>query len=336
MRSEHTKRAMVVLLVSIVIISLGCLSSPDEKSAISTLRIGYQPTTHHLAEMAASEMGWWQRDLEPFGVKEIKEFAYPCGVAESKALKNGELDVAYIGTASLIGSISQGLEAKIVAAVNINGSNLVLRQGIEYNGPGSLNAKTIGCLPNGTIQNTILREWLKKNNVNISGVNLVFLGPDNVVMAMLSGSVDGVFVPQPGPAIIESIGLGRSVVASGEMWPNQACCGIAVSEELIRDHPDIVLQIVKTNINATDYINANPVEAAFVYSNYTGQDLNMTISSLNTWDGRWISDPHCLINDTLEYARLQYELNYTQKMLSLHDLFDTSFYDKTTVPEKTY
>lgn len=330
------ERVTPILLISVVMFSLGCVSSPIEKSSISTLRIGYQPTTHHLTEMAAYEMGWWERDLKPFGVREIREFAYPCGKKEANALKNGELDVAYIGTAPLINSIAQGLDAKIVAGVNTNGSNLILRRGMEYNGPGSLHSKTIGCLPNGTIQNTILREWLKTNNVNISSIDMVFLGPGNAFLAMANGSVDGVFVPQPGPALIESADLGKSIVASGEMWPNHACCGIAVRGSLIRDHPDLVLQIVKTSINATNYINDHPDEAARIYSNHTGQDLNMTISSLNTWDGRLVSDPHCLVVDTLEYARLQYELNYTQEIPSEKDLFDTSFYDKATEEDNNY
>ncbi|HQN29935.1 MAG TPA: sulfonate ABC transporter substrate-binding protein, partial [Methanothrix soehngenii] len=71
-----------------------------------------------------------------------------------------------------------------------------------------------------------------------------------------------------------------------------------------------------------------PEEAARIYSNHTGQDLKAIEYSIKTWDGRWISDPHPLINDTLEFARFQYQSNYTQKMLTEEDLFDTSFYDR--------
>jgi NitT/TauT family transport system substrate-binding protein len=53
------------------------------------------------------------------------------------------------------------------------------------------------------------------------------------------------------------------------MWPNAAANCIIVSVELIRTQPDLVEQIIQTHIKATDYANANPMEAAKIYSNRT-------------------------------------------------------------------
>jgi len=61
-----------------------------------------------------------------------------------QAMVAGELDIAYVGTAPPISAISQGFDAKIVAAVNINGSNLVLKPNITYDGPNSLSGLSIG------------------------------------------------------------------------------------------------------------------------------------------------------------------------------------------------
>jgi hypothetical protein len=47
-----------------------------------------------------------------------------------------------------------------------------------------------------------------------------------------------------------------------------------------------------------------------------------------------MSDPHLLVNDTLEYAKAQYEMNYTQKMMGPSDLFDNSLYDKVAIVKK--
>jgi ABC-type nitrate/sulfonate/bicarbonate transport system substrate-binding protein len=88
----------------------------------SVLNIGYQPSTHQIAEMVAFEKGWWQDELKPFGITEVKEYQFPNGAPEMQAMLGGDLDVAYVGTAPPITAISQGLDARIVAAVNINGS----------------------------------------------------------------------------------------------------------------------------------------------------------------------------------------------------------------------
>jgi NitT/TauT family transport system substrate-binding protein len=223
------------------------------------------------------------------------------------------------------------LDFKAVAAVNTNGSNLVLAPGLSFSGPASLKGLRIGTFPPGTAQDTILKRWLGNSGVNITDVQILVMGPGDAVNAMLAGSVDGVFLPQPAPAIIEMAGRGRSVLTSGEIWPNHACCAIGVRGQLIREEPLLVEQIIKTHIKATNYANENLEEAARIYSNRTGQNLTMVEYSVKSWDGRWVSDPYLLINDTMEFALFQYNLNYTQKMVTKGDLFDTSLYDRATI-----
>jgi len=321
------QRAVFLMIILLVFVVLGCISSP-EQSKINTIRIGYQTTTHHAAAMVASNLGWWSRDFKAMGVTDIKEMEFPSGAPEIKAMQEGDLDAIYVCTSPLIAPVSRGLDAKVVAGVNDNGSNLVLRPGLIYKGPLSLIGMSVATFPPGTAQDVMLKKWLNESGINVSEVKIIPMGPGDAIAAISEGSVDGAFLPQPAPAIIEMQGKGRSVMASGEIWPKHACCAIAVTGELIRDHPEVVEQLIRTHINATNYINSHPEEAARIYSNHTGQDLKAIEYSIKTWDGRWISDPHPLINDTLEFARFQYQSNYTQKMLTEEDLFDTSFYDR--------
>ncbi|MDD2638541.1 MAG: ABC transporter substrate-binding protein, partial [Methanothrix sp.] len=138
-------------------------------------------------------------------------------------------------------------------------------------------------------------------------------------------------LPHPSPSIIELQGNGEAVVASGEMWPNHACCCLVVSGELMREEPEMVEQIVKTHIRATEYINENPTRAAEIYSAKTGQNLTMVQHSIENWDGAWISDPHEIIPSVVEFARVDYELGYTgETLLTEDDLFDTDFFDRVT------
>jgi NitT/TauT family transport system substrate-binding protein len=235
-----------------------------------------------------------------------------------------------VGSAPPIVAISQGLDAKIVAAVNTNGSNLVFKSGLDYVNPSSLEEHNVGTFPPGSIQDIVLKKWLNDNQVDLSQVDILPMGPGDAVTAISAGKVDSVFLPHPSPAIIELEDKGKSVVASGEMWPNHACCCLVVSGTLIREQPELVEQIVRTHINATNYINAHPDEAAKIYSDKTGQDLDMVEHSVKTWDGHWVSDPGLQIPSTVEFARIDYQMNYTPKLLNEEDLFDTSFYEKVS------
>lgn len=332
------KFIIMAMLAAVVVMSLGCISAPEKKenvsavekvpSKITTLRIGYQPSTHQIAEMVASAKGWWAEDLKPFGIENIEEKEFQSGPPEMQGMLAGALDIAYVGTAPPITAIAQGLDAKIVAAVNINGSDLVIKPDVAYSGPESLLGKSIGTFPPGSIQDIVMKKWLKDNNVDASKIDIHPMGPGEAVTAIEAGKVDGVFLPHPSPAKIAIDGKGESVVQSGEMWPDHACCSLLISGKLLKEQPDLVDQIIKTHIKATNYVNAHPEEAAMIYANKTKQDIAVVKASIKDWDGKWVSDPSIQIPSTVEYARVDKQLGYINKSLTQDDLFDTSFYEK--------
>ncbi len=322
------RRDILILVIALAMVfALGCIDLGEEKK---TLRIGYQPSTHQIAEMVAMENGWWLEDLQPFGIEEVVDFEFPSGPPEMQAMLAGELDIAYVGTAPPITAIGQGLEAKIVAAVQKNGSDLVIRSGVDYTGPQSLRGLKIATFPPSSIQDTVFKKWLKDNGVEPEEVDIKSMGPGDAITAISAGRVDGVFLPHPAPTIIEMEGNGRSVVVSGEMWPNHACCCLVISDRLMEEEPELTEQIIKTHIKATEYINEHPDKAAEVYSRKTGQNLEMVRQSIEDWDGAWISDPNVMIPSTLEYAAVDFDLGYIDRVLTKVDLFDTTFYETVT------
>jgi len=300
---------------------------------VSMIRIGYQPSTHHLAHMTAIEKGWWERDLARFGIEKVTDMEFPSGPPEMTAMMAEDIDVAYVGVAPSISAIDKGLDAKIVAAVQINGSALVLLPELaaNYTLAKDIKGLKIATFPPGSVQDIILKKWLKDNGLDpVKDVDIIPMGLQEAISAIEARTVDGVFLPSPSPAIIEMEGAGRIVVLSGEMLPNHACCCLLVSGELQRGHPEIVEQIIRTHINATEYNKAHPDEAAEIFAWKTGCDVEMVRESFKRSDMKWIHNPHLEIPSTLEYARVHYEMGYTDKLLTEEDLFDKSFYDKIT------
>lgn len=316
------RRAILAATLILLLISIGYPALAEDK----VLNMGYQPSVHQIAEMVAMEKGWWAEDLKPFGITEVKEFEFPTGAPEMQAMLAGHLDVAYVGTAPPITAIAQGLDAKIVAGVNVQGSGLVFRNGLDYNGPKSLIGLSIGTFPAGSIQDLVLRKWLKDNNIDATQLTIKAMTGGDAMTAVDAGKIDGGFLPSPSPEIIEDEGKGKTVVRSGSMWPNHACCSVLVSGKLIKDNPEMVKQIVKTHMKATAYINEHADEAAEIYAKRTGQDLDQVKYALKNWDGRWISDPSLQIPSAMQYAAMDYDMEYIDKELTEEDLFDTSFY----------
>lgn len=303
--------------------------APAAAAPINALTFGYQPSTHQMAYITASDKGWWQQDLAPFGIVNVSDKVFPSGPSEMAAMQAGELDVAYVGSAPVITALATGLDAKIVAGVNTQGSDLVVGNGFNYTGPQSLAGKTIGTFPPGSIQDTILRDWLTKNNLTPDkDVFLKAMAPGDAVTAIIAGKIDAVFLPTPSPSTIVNQGKGMIAVHSGQMYPNHTCCVLVVSGKLIREHPEIVRQIIATNDKAVAFDQQNTDEAAAIYAKKTGANLTDVKSSLAEWDGSWVSDPNLIVGPVLDYANIQYKLGYIKTPLTQDQIFDLSFYPK--------
>ena len=319
---------LAILAVALVLLTAGC-TQPQTTSKMTEVRIGYQPSTHQMAHAVAMEKGWWQQDLAPYGVTNVTDYLFPTGAPEMQAMLAGDLDVAYVGAAPVLSAVSSGLDAKIIAGVNSQGSDLVLRTGLNYTGPQSLKGLKIATFQAGTIQDTILRNWLKQNNIDADrDLEIVGMGPGDAVTAITAGKVDAVFLPHPSPAVIESLGKGKSVVKSGEMYPNHPCCVLVVSGKLIREHPEIVEQILRTHMKAIDYIATNQNDAAAIYAKKTSAKLDDVKASLKEWDGSFAADPNLIVAPVMDYAKIQYDLKYIKNPLTQDQLFDLTFYKK--------
>jgi NitT/TauT family transport system substrate-binding protein len=336
-------RSMTIALIAVALLLLtaGCTqpsapttTTPSDTGApgavtLKELKIGYQPSTHQMAHTTAMEKGWWQADLAPLGVGRVSDKVFPTGAPEMQAMLAGEIDVAYVGAAPVLSALSTGLDAKIVAGVNTQGSDLVIRPDLDYQGPLSLKGLKIATFQAGTIQDTVLRNWLKNNNIDPDkDLQIVGMGPGDAVTAITAGQVDAVFLPHPAPSVIVGQGKGKIAVQSGEMYPHHTCCVLVVSGKLIREHPEIVAQIVKTNEKAVLFNNQNPGEAAQIYATKTGAKLEDVKASLHDWDGDWNSDPNLIVDPVLDYAKIQYDLKYIKNPLTKDQIFDLRFYQK--------
>lgn len=335
------KKRVIVSLIAVAAIGAAVLfAGCVEEGEMTTIRLGYQPSTHQIAAMVASEKGWWEEDLGTFGIEKVIMKEFPSGPPEMHAMLAEELDIAYVGAAPPIAAMYEELDAKIIAGVQTQGSAFVIRPELadEYEGPASLRGMTIATFPPGSIQHTVLSKWLLDNGIDPEeDVDIKAMGPSDAATAIGAVTVDAVFLPSPTPTIIVEEGNGVIVEWSGAMWPNHACCCVVASGKMIREHPEILKQIIKTHIRAVEYELEHPEEAAEIYAKWQEADAATIKRSINISDMHWIHDPHVEVESGIEYAKVIYELNrerYERKgveVLEKEDIFDTSIYDEIMV-----
>lgn len=322
------------IIASILIAStllLGCVGQgTDDTKKMTELRIGYQPSTHQIAEMIAMEKGWWLNDLKKYGIEKVTDYEFPSGPPEMQAMLGGQIDIAYVGATPPIPAIDQGLDAKIVAAAQTQGSDISIWPESNYTGPSFFIGKKIGTFPPGSIQDMVLKKWLMDNGIDVSKVDIKAMGPGDATTALTAKQIDAVFLPQPSPALLEINGNGKSVVESGEMWPGHACCVLLVSGKLMRENPELVKEIINIHIKATEYINENPEESAEIASRKLGLSKEVVEYSMKNSDTTYIHNPNDIISYMEAYAKEHYDLGYTKNLLTAKDLIDTKLYDEVT------
>jgi len=323
---RHTYLSLLCVLALAFLCTAGYAENADSEKV---LRVGYQPSTHQIAFTTALDKGFYMEELKGLGISEIVEYQFGSGAPQMQAMMAGELDFVYVGSPPFITAVSNGLGGKIIAGVQTQGSDLVLRNDAPYTNPSDLKGLHIATFTAGTIQDTMLREWLSSHGINPdTDVRISGMGPGDATTAMLAERVDAVFLPHPSPVTITDAGLGRVIVRSGEMIPHHACCVLVASDEMIQKYPEIVAAFLRGHMEGTDYSLAHEAEAAKIMSAYTGQDPDVIKRSLEVWDGEWVSDPHIIYSSVMDYVDMQQELGYLPQRVTDDQVFDMRFWDE--------
>ncbi len=318
------KRMRFIIILTAVLFTVLIFSGCVEKSTgIKEVRVGYQPTTHHIAEFIGMQKGWFGQET---GVNFTdKEFIG--GASEMEAMMAGELDMAYVGAVPAINAIEKGLKAKIVASANNEGSALVMRKDFNYTGPGDLIGKKIATLQPPSIQDTVLRVWLLDNGIKPEELDIKYMSGAEMLTSLSSGAIDGFIWAEPGPTQAEMKGIGRIVLNSSQMWMHP-CCVVVVSDDLIEKNPDLVQKIVNTHVKAMNYIETDEIETINISADKLKISPDVLKKSLDSGRTRYNPDPKLIESGIQRFADDLVAIKVLTRQVNTSDLFDFTFYDR--------
>lgn len=312
------KNIFIVLIAAVLL--LGCV---DKSTVTKEVRVGYQPSTHHIAEFIGMQKGWFAQETGvPFTDKE-----FIGGASEMEAMMAGELDMAYVGAVPAINAIEKGLKAKIVASANNEGSALVMRKDFNYTGPKDLIGNKIATLQPPSIQDTVFRVWLLDNGIKPQDMDLKYMSGAEMLTSLSSGAIDGFIWAEPGPTQAEMKGIGKIVLNSSEMWMHP-CCVVLVSDKFIKEDPDMVRKIVKTHVKAMDYIETNETETIDISANKLKLSQDILKNSLESGRTKYNSDPRLIESGIKRFSDDLIEIKVITRQMNSSELFDFTFFDQ--------
>ena len=267
-------------VIVLVIASIGVIAVWNPAPA-PDVRIGYlSKDLHQLALRVALVKGWFER--EGLNVKLVE---YGNGALEMDGFLAGQIDMGYLGVApAMVKSINQEIDVTVLAAVNLEGSSIMVSK-TEYDAGHvttipDLVGKGVFQPGPSTVQNFLLR--LALNQSGLSYDNITAYSESPALMADSLTAANPAFIAwEPFCAKAEYDGKAVTLIRSGDIWPNHPCCVVASANTFLSKHPDIVQKIVDIHVEAEEWIVNNTADAISIATNWLEMDQEPVTNAFN-------------------------------------------------------
>jgi NitT/TauT family transport system substrate-binding protein len=256
-------------------------ASTSAQSDPTTLHLGYFDNVTHAPALVALEGGILEDKL---GSNKVEPSIFNAGPAEVTAILSGSIDAGYIGPNPTVTAFVQSKgEVQVISGAASGGAFLVVKPDIKS--VKQLKGKTLATPQLGNTQDVALRSYLKKHGLktDTAGGGDVEIRPeDNAVTltAFTAADIDGAWVPEPYATRLVKEGGGKILVDERDLWPGgrYVTTDLIVRKDFLKDHPDVVQDLLEANVAAIDLINKKPADAEKLVGDRISSDTGKSLA----------------------------------------------------------
>lgn len=233
------------------------VNAVDDKGA-TELRLGYFPNVTHAPALIGVAKGFFAKEL---GGTKLTAQTFNAGPDEVNALLGDSLDVAFIGSGPAINAFtkSQGAVVLVSGAVT-GGAQLVVKP--EITSPDQLKGKTIATPQLANTQDVALKKYLAGKNLT-DQVKVANLDNPKTLDSFRTGQVDGGWLPEPWSSRLVLDAGAKVLVDEKDLWPGGKfpTTVVIVRQKFLAEHPKTVQALLRGELAAIDWAQANPADA---------------------------------------------------------------------------
>lgn len=269
----------------------GLNTDHDERQVVT---MGYMPV---ITNLAAPLMDYASiKSKSPFRYRALK-FASFAEMAE--ALRNNEIQAAFIIAPLSIVLRQQGENVKIVYIGNRHESTLVVRKDLPARTLSELAGRTIAVPMRYSGHNLVLLKLIADAGLK-DKIDVVEMNPPDMASALASGSLDAYFVGEPFAAQTLKHGISKLMFYVEKVSPGFICNLLLVRQEFIEKQPEAVRLLVQGAVRSGLWARENSSKAAEIASKYWGQPLDLVKYALNTPEDRIVFDRYTPVEAELQ------------------------------------
>ena len=288
---------LVITLAAIALLS-GCQNNGGEAGSIQTIKIGYMPITHAVPLFMQEE--YLENSDADFEVELVRFSSWPDLM---DALNTGRIDGASTLITVAMKANELGIDLRGAALGHREGNVLVGANGIEE--AGDLKGETFAIPHKISTHNVLLYLMLKEEGLEYEDVNTVEMSPAEMPAALAEGRVKGYVVAEPFGAQSVSMGNGKVLYQSDDLWGNPLDCALVFHGDFIDENRNLAESFSQSYIEAAKASDKKNDQVREVLSEYMKVDDEVMNLSME-----WISYDNLKINET-SYNKLRV---YMQEM----------------------
>jgi NitT/TauT family transport system substrate-binding protein len=240
--------------------------APD-RGQTQSLEVAFIPVTCHLTCPVTDYASKTTTTNTRFDALRFTEFP-----SIIEALKTKKLLAGFVTVPLAMKMREQGTPVKICCLGHRDGSQLVIRKENPAKDLRDLKGKTIAIPSPFSNENFFLTKMMRDQGLQQDEIKTVVLPPPDMAAALDGKSIDGFIVAEPFCGKAELDGYGRVLYYAKDIWPNYISCCLVVHEDLIKEKPEVVRDLVRGIVESGEWTEENRIEAAKLVAPYFRQN----------------------------------------------------------------
>jgi NitT/TauT family transport system substrate-binding protein len=240
------------------------------QGADAPVKIGYLPITDATPLLVAHARGLFEAE----GLVAEKPVLLRSWAQVVEAFVAGQVNVVHLLSPMTVWArFGAKAPLKVVAWNHVDGSAVTVST--DINSVADLGGKTVAVPSWYSIHNVVLQALLRANGLSAvtkraspaaNEVNLVVMAPSDMPPALAAKQVAGYIVAEPFNAAAETLGVGKVLRFTGDVWRRHACCVVAMQEADVQQRPEWSQKVVNAVVKAQLWVRANRGETAQLLS----------------------------------------------------------------------
>jgi NitT/TauT family transport system substrate-binding protein len=262
---NRTVRWVVGVVAAILVLAL--LRFKPWQKPVKALTVAFIPVTCHLTCPITDYASKTTTTGTRFDAMRFTEFP---SIVES--LKSKKLLAGFLTVPLAMKLREQGAPIRICCLGHRDGSQIVIRKEDPAKSLADLKGKTIAMPSYLSNENFVFHKVMQDQGVKPDDIKFLILAPPDMPAALAAKAIDGFFVAEPFCTKSEIDGSGRVLYYGKDLWPHYISCCLVAHEDLIKQKPEVVKDLVRGIVESGEWAETNRAEAARLVAPYFRQD----------------------------------------------------------------